>query len=89
MDPFLLQEFQAKLADWLAQGYQVLADDVDGELRLTVHYVSRGTGVGSERVQEYWPMSAETVRLLTDHGIVISKALAGPRPWSGPHPEER
>lgn len=89
MDPILFQEFQSKLTDWLAQGYQVLADDVDGELRITVHYVSPGSGVGSERALEYWPMSAETVRLLTDNGIVISKALAGPRPWSGAHPEER
>jgi hypothetical protein len=89
MDPILFREFEAKLTDWLAQGYQILADDVDGELRLTVHYVSREGGVGSERLQEYWPMSAETVQLLTDNGIIISKALAGPRSWSGAHPEER
>lgn len=89
MEPTLFQEFEAKLAVWLAQGYQVLADDIDGELRVTVHFVSRDGAVGSEREQEYWPMSAETVKLLTDNGIEISKALAGPRPWSGARPQER
>ena len=46
MDPVLLREYEAKLGDWLAQGYRLLADDVDGELRLTVHYVSREGEVG-------------------------------------------
>ena len=89
MDPFILREYEAKLSDWLAQGYQLLADDVDGELRLTVHYVTREGGPGSERLQEYWPMTAAIVRLLADNGIEISRALAGPRPWAGPHPEDR
>jgi hypothetical protein len=89
MDPFMLREYEAKLGDWLAQGYQLLADDVDGELRLTVHYVSREGGPGSERLQEYWPRTAEIVRLLSENGIEISRALAGPRPWAGPHPEDR
>jgi hypothetical protein len=88
MDPEILREYEVKLVDWLAQGYQILADDVDGELRLTVHFVSRDGAVGSEREQEFWPMTAETVQLLTDNDIGISKALAGPRPWAGPHPEE-
>jgi hypothetical protein len=88
MDPEILREYEVKLHDWIAQGYQILADDVDGELRLTVHYVSREGGVGSEREQEYWPMSAEIVQALADNGIRISRALAGPRPWAGPHPEE-
>jgi len=88
MDPVLLREYEAKLNDWLSQGYQLLVDDVDGELQLTVHYVSREGAVGSEREQEYWPMTAEIVRLLAKNGIEISKALAGPRPWAGPHPEE-
>lgn len=88
MDPEILREYEVKLVDWLAQGYQILADDVDGELRLTVHFVSRDGAVGSEREQEFWPMTAETVQLLTDNDIPISKALAGPRPWAGPHPEE-
>lgn len=88
MDPVILREYETKLNTWLAHGYQILADDIDGELRLTVHYVSREGAVGSEREQEYWPMTAEIVRLLNDQGIQISKALAGPRPWAGPHPEE-
>jgi hypothetical protein len=89
MDPEILREYEVKLNDWLAQGYQILADDVDGELRLTVHFVSRDGAVGSEREQEFWPMTAEIVQMLTDNDIPISKALAGPRPWAGPHPEER
>ena len=89
MDPVLLREYEAKLGDWLAQGYQLLVDDVDGELCLTVHYVSREAGVGSEREQEHWPMTPEIVQLLDDNSIPISKALAGPRPWVGPSPEDR
>lgn len=89
MDPVILREYEAKLDAWLAHGYQILADDIDGELRLTVHFVSRDGAVGSEREQEYWPMTAELVRLLSDNGIEISRALAGPRPWAGPHPEDR
>jgi hypothetical protein len=89
MDPVVLREYEAKLTDWLAQGYQLLADDVDGELRLTVHYVSREGGSGSEREQEFWPMTADLVQLLSANGVTISRALAGPRPWAGPHPEDR
>jgi hypothetical protein len=89
MDPVILREYEAKLGDWLSQGYQILADDIDGELRLTVHYVSRQGGPASEREQEFWPMAAEVVQMLDDNGIVISRALAGPGPWAGPHPEER
>jgi hypothetical protein len=88
MDPVVLREYEAKLVDWLSQGYKILADDIDGELRLTVHYVSREGGSGSEREQEYWPMTAEIVQLLAGNGVVISRALAGPRPWSGSHPED-
>jgi hypothetical protein len=89
MDLMPLREYEDKLAAWLQQGYQLLVDYVDGELRLTVHYVSREGAVGSERGQEYWPMTAEIVKLLEDNGITISRALAGPRPWAaGPRPEE-
>jgi hypothetical protein len=88
MDPSALQEFETKLFDWLGQGYTVFADDIDGELRLTAHYVSAGSGRGSERQQEFWPMAPEVVGLLEANGITISRALAGPRPWAGPHPDE-
>jgi hypothetical protein len=88
MEPLVLHEYQAKIAHWLSHGYHLLADDVDGELRITVHYVSYEGGPGSEREQEHWPMTAELVRLLEDNGIEISRAMAGPRPWAGPHPEE-
>lgn len=90
MDPTILREYEAKLTDWLSRGYQILADDIDGELRMTVHFVSRDGEAGSEREQEYWPMTADIVHLLDVNGVEISRALAGPRPWAGgPHPEER
>jgi hypothetical protein len=88
MDPFVLQEFKTRLHDWIGQGYHVFADDIDGELRLTAHYVSGAGDRGSEREQEYWPMAPEIVEMLSDTGVPISRALAGPRPWAGPHPEE-
>jgi hypothetical protein len=50
--------------------------------------VSREGGAGSEREQEFWPMTAEIVQLLSKNGIVISRALAGPRSWAGTHPED-
>jgi hypothetical protein len=85
----LLREYEAKLGAWLAQGYELLADDIDGELRVTVLYVAPGTAAAQEREQEYWPQTPEIVQLLAGNGVTISKALAGPRPWAGPHPEER
>jgi hypothetical protein len=88
MDPSALQEFRIRLDDWIGQGYKVFADDIDGELRLTAHYVSTASGRGSEREQEFWPMTPEILELLEDNGVTISKALAGPRPWAGPHPED-
>ena len=89
MDAMLLREYQAKLGDWLAQGYQLMVDDVDGELRVTVLYVSPGGGAAKEREQEYWPQTPEIVSLMDENGVTISKALAGPRPWVGPPPEDR
>lgn len=88
MEPTLLREYEAKLVYWLSQGYKLLVDDIDGELRITAHFVSRDGAVGSERAQEHWPMTAGLVELLTDNGVEISRALAGPRPWAGPHPED-
>ena len=89
MDPILLGEYEAKLVDWLAQGYQLLADDIDGELRVTVLYVSHAGAAAKERLQEFWPQTPEIVQLLAGNGVTISKALAGPRSWAGSHPEER
>ena len=51
MDGSDFREFEAKLTHWLARGYGVLADDVDGELRITVMFVPAGGDVGSEREQ--------------------------------------
>ena len=62
MDPMLLREYEAKLDDWLAQGYQLMADDIDGELRVTVLYVSPGAGAAREREQEYWPRPPRSCR---------------------------
>ena len=86
MDRWDFGEFEAKLTHWLSRGYRVLADDIDGELRLTVMFVPTGGGAGSEREQEYWPMTAEIVQLLNEHGVEVSSALAGPRSWAGTHP---
>jgi hypothetical protein len=88
MDESDRKEFETRLTHWLERGYRVLADDVDGELRLTVLYVATEGAAGSEREQEYWPMTAEIIQLLDQNGVVVSRALAGPRPWAGPHPDE-
>ncbi len=88
MDRSELNEFEAKLSNWLVHGYGVLADDVDGELRITVMYVPSGDSVGSEREQEYWPMTAEIVQLLGDNGVEVSRVMAGPRSWAGAHPDD-
>ena len=77
MDPVELRDFQLKLEEWLGQSYQVMADEVDGELRITTVYVTAGDDVGRERDQEYWPMTPEIVQMLTTNGIPISRAMAG------------
>jgi hypothetical protein len=77
MDREILHECESKLEDWLSQGYQVMADDVDGELRLTVHYVSPEAGTGSEREQEFWPMVPEIVGMLSENGVEINRSLGG------------
>jgi hypothetical protein len=87
MDQTLFEEYQARLIGWLDQGYEVFADDVDGELRVTAHFVSPQSGRGSEREQDFWPMTPEIVTLLEDNRITVSRNLAGPRPWPGPHPD--
>ena len=88
MESLDFREFEAKLDHWLARDYRVLADDVDGELRITVMYVATEGSTGSEREQEYWPMTAEIVQLLDDRGVMVSRGLAGPRSWAGAHPDD-
>lgn len=78
MDPQEFREFQVRLDKWLSQGYQVMADDVDGEIRVTTVYVPSPGEAGRERDQEFWPMLPEIVGLLEGSGITISRALAGP-----------
>jgi hypothetical protein len=63
MDPLLLQEFELQLDKWLVRGYQILVDEIDGELRLTAHYVSRETGRGSEREQQFWPLTPALISI--------------------------
>jgi hypothetical protein len=87
MEPEILQEFEAKLDLWAGQGYQILADDIDGELRVTAIYTSSG-GRSSEREQEFWPMAPEILQVLDALGVAVSRSLAGPRPWAGPHPDD-
>lgn len=88
MDSYEFRDFEGKLTHWLTQGYRVLADDIDGELRITVMYVATEGSQGSEREQEFWPMSSEIVQLLERNGVGVSKALAGPRSWAGAHPAD-
>jgi hypothetical protein len=88
MDSVDFREFEARLTHWLAQDYRVLADDVDGELRVTVMFVASGDSPGSEREQEYWPMTAEIVQMLGENGVEVSRALAGPHSWAGIHPAD-
>ena len=77
MDPDEVRDFERKLDEWVDQGYQIMADDVDGELVVTSLYVSSAGAVGDERDQERWPMTPELVRLLGSRGIAISRALSG------------
>ncbi len=78
MDPVELRDFEQRLDEWVGQGYQVMADEVDGELRMTTVFVPVGADVGRERDQEYWPKTPEIVDLLGRSGIPISTAMAGP-----------
>jgi hypothetical protein len=73
MDPLEYQGIQAKLDEWLDQGYQVLADKVDDEIRVTCHFVPRAGEAGREREQEHWPRTPEVVQLLEERGVVISQ----------------
>ncbi len=88
MDSSDFRDFEDRLAHWLTQGYRVMADDVDGELRVTVMYVAAEDSPGSERAQEFWPMTAEIAQLLERNGVEVGRALAGPRSWAGPHPAD-
>ncbi|NLG66942.1 MAG: hypothetical protein GX536_04425 [Actinobacteria bacterium] len=73
MDPFRLREFDAQLDYWLKQGYQIMADEVEGEIRLTVVFVARAGQSGKEREQLFWPLVPETLSMLTRRGIVVSR----------------
>ncbi len=88
MDRTDFRDFEGRLTHWLQSGYGVLADDVDGELRITVMFKAGGGATGSEREQEYWPMTAEIVELLAANGVEVSRSLSGPRSWAGTHPAE-
>jgi hypothetical protein len=78
MDPVELRDFELRLEEWVTQGYGIMADEIDGEIRVTVHYVPRSGDIGSEREQEFWPLVPELVALLGQNGIPISRTMAGP-----------
>jgi len=71
MDPLIMKELRAQLDDWVAQGYQILADEVDGQIRVTVVYVARADEPGKERDQQMWPLVPETMELLQTRGIAL------------------
>jgi hypothetical protein len=73
MDPILVRELETELEEWLNQGYQLLADEVEGELRLTIVYVARAGAVGKEREQVFWPLVPETVAALESRGIPVQR----------------
>ncbi len=77
MDPLELRDFELKLSEWLSQGYQITADEVEGDIRVTTYYVAPGAQVGKERNQESWPMVPETVDMLERNGIPVVKAPSG------------
>jgi hypothetical protein len=77
MDPLDFRDIQLKLDEWLDQGYQVMADDVEGELLVTSQFVPLSGDTGREREQERWPLTPEVVELLESRGIVISHAMSG------------
>ena len=71
MDPGELREFELQLTEWVSQGYQIMADEVEGDIRITAHYVARSGDTAKERSQEFWPMVPETVEMFARHGIPI------------------
>lgn len=77
MDPSEFRDIELKLDEWLEQGYQVTADNVEGELVVTCHFVPAAGESSREREQERWPMTPEVVELLRKRGIVISDAMSG------------
>ncbi|MHB0981008.1 MAG: hypothetical protein ACYC5Q_13240 [Thermoleophilia bacterium] len=78
MDPLELRGFELKFAEWLTQGYQIMADEIDGEIRVTTHFVARAGASGKERDQEFWPLLPELVDLLERNGIPLVRTMAGP-----------
>lgn len=76
MDPLELREIELKLTEWLGQGYQITADEVEGDIRVTTYYVASAGEVATERNQETWPMVPQTVDLLERNGIPVVRT-----PW--------
>ena len=76
MDPLELREIELKLTEWLGQGYQITADEVEGDIRVTTYFVASVGEAAKERNQESWPMVPETVDLLERNGIPVVRT-----PW--------
>jgi hypothetical protein len=74
MDPLELRDIELKLTEWVGQGYQIMADEVEGDIRVTTYYVAGAGEVAEERNQELWPMVPETVDLLERNGIPVVRA---------------
>ena len=77
MDPVEVQDIELKLTEWLNQGYQIMADEVEGDIRVTTHFVARAGEVAKERNQEFWPMVPETIAMLERNGIPIVRVPSG------------
>jgi hypothetical protein len=83
MDPLEFRDIQTKLEEWLEQGYQVMADDFEGDLVITRHFVPVAGEPGREREQEFWPRTPEVVELLQSKGIPVSEAMSGEERLAG------
>lgn len=75
MDPLELRDFESKLEEWLGQGYQITADEVEGDIRVTTYFVAPAGETAKERNQEFWPMVPETVDLLERNVIPVVRAF--------------
>ncbi len=77
MDPVELRDFEIRIDEWLTQGYAIIADEIEGQIRLTVHYVPRSGEAESEPEQEFWPLVPELVGLLERNGIPVTRSIVG------------
>jgi len=77
MDPLELRDIELKLSEWLSQGYQITADEVEGDIRVTTYFVAPAGEMAKERNQELWPMVPETVDMLERNGVPVVRTPSG------------